>query len=167
MGLAEGKHEVEIRSHFLSTSSKGTPCVEIDFADDAGNTITAYRYLSPAALKYALRDLANCGWDGAACGWAVSELNGTDVLVGNRVRIVVEEDLYDGKVRAKVASIYPLRTTLGGEMAQELDAQIRAMVRDLPPEDVPGGAATPVKREEPGPKKDPTDEDFNFDDIPF
>jgi len=131
--IGAGRHEVKIVSHVLTKSSqKGTPCMAVVFEDDAGEHITYYGYLSDAALEYTLKALAAMGWDAAQHDGRIDVLNGTDLLLGHKVEIVVDEEEYEGKVRAKVRFVNEIGGGMGERMAPEegrsFAAQLRAKI---------------------------------------
>jgi hypothetical protein len=99
-----GKHEATVTGAFLSESSKGTPCVQIEF-DANGDTGTAWLYLSDAAFERAVKTLRD------AFGFDDDFETLPDQLVGKQCQIVVEEEADDkGVLRPRVKWINPLRS---------------------------------------------------------
>ncbi len=118
--IGAGRHEVRVVSHALTKSGqKGTPCVAVTFEDDVGQRITWFGYLTDAALEWTLKALAAMGWDSNASDGRIDSLNGTDLLAGNRVEIVVEEEEYEGKLRPKVRWVNEIGGGVGDRMAPD------------------------------------------------
>ena len=128
--IGKGKHEVGIRSTCLTKSGKnGTPCVAVVFEDDVGETVTYWGYLTDAALQYTLKSLAAMGWDSAEHDGRIDTLDGTDLLVGRKVEIVVDEEEFEGKVRSKVKFVNEIGGGLGERMAPEESKSFAAQLR--------------------------------------
>jgi hypothetical protein len=102
--MIPGKHQATVTGAFLSESSKGTPCVQIEF-DAAGETATAWLYLSDAAFERAVKTLRD------AFGFDDDFETLPDQLIGKQCQIVVEEEADDkGNLRPRVKWINPLRS---------------------------------------------------------
>jgi len=128
--IGRGRHEVGIRSTQLTVSGeKGTPCVSVLFEDETGDTITYWGYLTDAALQYTLKSLAAMGWDSAEHDGRIDTLNETDLLVGRKVEIVVDEEEFEGKVRSKVKFVNEIGGGLGERMAPEESKSFAAQLR--------------------------------------
>jgi len=99
-----GKHTATVIAAALTESSKGTPCVQIEF-DASGETITAWLYLSDAAFERSVKTLRD------AFGFDDEFENLADQLVGQKCQIVVEEEADDkGQLRPRVKWINALRS---------------------------------------------------------
>ena len=99
-----GKHTATVIAAALTESSKGTPCVQIEF-DASGETITAWLYLSDAAFERSVKTLRD------AFGFDDEFENLADQLVGQKCQIVVEEEADDkGQLRPRVKWINSLRS---------------------------------------------------------
>jgi hypothetical protein len=99
-----GKHQATVTGAFLSESSKGTPCVQIEF-DANGDTATAWLYLSDAAFERAVKTLRD------AFGFDDDFETLPDQLVGKQCQIVVEYEADDkGVLRPRVKWINSLRS---------------------------------------------------------
>jgi hypothetical protein len=99
-----GKHHATVTAAALSESSKGTPCVQIEF-DANGDTITAWLYLSDAAFERAVKTLRD------AFGFDDDFETLPDQLIGKQCQIVVEEEADDkGNLRPRVKWINSLRS---------------------------------------------------------
>jgi hypothetical protein len=170
---------VRIASHGLSRSGqKGTPCIAVVFEDEAGQRITYYGYLTDAALEYTVRALETMGWKPAEHDWRVDVLNDTDLLVGNLVEIVVEEEEYEGKVRSKVRFVNEIGGAMGERMPPDeavvfaTDLRARILTSKGPsPSKSPGAKPPPRRPAPPARQPVPADpgpvDDFNLDDVPF
>ena len=116
----------------------------LGFENQAGDYITWYGSLSPAALPYTIERLRNAGWTG-------NDLSTIGSLVGKVCDIKVGEDTYNGTTSLKVTGIYapkkyePKKTDAATvkSIAQQYAAQIAALDADEPPppsdSDAPGG----------------------------
>jgi len=99
-----GKHTATVYGAFLSESSKGTPCVQIEF-DASGETITAWLYLSDAAFERSVKTLRE------AFGFDDDFETLAQQLVEKQCQIVVEEEADDkGVLRPRVKWINSLRS---------------------------------------------------------
>ena len=99
-----GKHTATVTGAFLSESSKGTPCVQIEF-DASGETITAWLYLSDAAFERSVKTLRD------AFGFDDDFETLAQQLVEKQCQIVVEEEADDkGNLRPRVKWINSLRS---------------------------------------------------------
>jgi hypothetical protein len=99
-----GKYQATVTGAFLSESSKGTPCVQIEF-DANGDSATAWLYLSDAAFERAVKTLRD------AFGFDDDFETLPDQLVGKQCQIVVEEEADDkGVLRPRVKWINSLRS---------------------------------------------------------
>lgn len=101
--IPEGTHLVRVHSTFLGKSKNTqTGYVGVVFEDDAGDTITAYLYTSDKAIGRTVETLELLGWDLQANNGDLSTLHETPLLHGRQSEIVVENETYEGKTRAKV-----------------------------------------------------------------
>lgn len=190
--IGAGTWEVAVEQHYLAKSSKGTPCVEVVLQDiESLARITYFGYLSDAALEYTLKSLETMGWNPHEHDGRITSLNGTELLVGNVVQIVVEEEEFEGKLRPKVKWINPSGGGIVGDPMEEKEAE--AFSVDLrkkifshagPKPSTRPGPARPPKRNDvqrkarelpqesraglPGVSQQPDfSDDFDLDDIPF
>jgi hypothetical protein len=111
MSVAPGTYEegqTFITGSALKKGKNEDLVVEIYFLID-GETITAYLYTTPDAWVYTEKKLRACGFDPAEHNWDLSPLNEDDKaknpITGNRPRVVVEENTYNGKISSKVGWI--------------------------------------------------------------
>lgn len=166
--IGKGKHEVGIRSTCLTKSGqKGTPCVAVVFEDDIGETITYWGYLTDAALEYTMKSLAAMGWKAEDHDGRIDSLDGTDLLVGKKVEIVVDEEEYEGKVRSKVKFINEIGGGVGERMAP---AEASAFAAELRKKLLSMKGPKPSTRPAPARKAEPVAADqggVNLDDCPF
>jgi len=132
-----GKHHATVTAAALSESSKGTPCVQIEF-DSAGETATAWLYLSDAAFERAVKTLRD------AFGFDDDFETLADQLVGKECQIVVEEEADDkGNLRPRIKWINSLRSaprplSNAEVLTAKLSAKASRIVREV-------GASAPKK----------------------
>lgn len=82
-------------------SDTGSEFIQITFTTDEHETITAWRYLTPAAFEYTVQNLREVfGIDNDAEKWP-SQID------GKRCSIVTEFEQYDGKTASKSATSTP------------------------------------------------------------
>ena len=166
-GIGKGKHTVGILSTCLTKSGqKQTPCVAVVFEDEVGDTITYWGYLTDAALEYTMKSLAAMGWDSAKHDGRIDTLDGTDLLVGHKVEIVVDEEEYDGKVRAKVKFV----NEIGGGLGERMDpAEASSFAAELRKKILAMGGPKPSTRPAPARKPEPAmaESVIDLDNPPF
>lgn len=174
--IQAGTWDVVVDATFLGKSpKKGTGYVAVRFKDDVGDTITAYLYTSDAALGRTVETLEALGWSVEANNGDVSTLHETQLLVGAKAEIVVENEEYEGKVRPKVKWI---NDPNGGGRAEGMapsDAQafaaaLRAKVYGTRLGKAPASkpAARPAARPAPSKATAPPDDQGGDDsDLPF
>jgi hypothetical protein len=152
-----GKHVATVTAAALSESSKGTPCVQIEF-DANGETATAWLYLSDAAFERAVKTLRD------AFGFDDDFETLADQLVGKECQIVVEEEADDkGVLRPRIKWINSLRSaprplSNAEVLTAKLSAKASRIVREV-------GAATraPAPAAKPGVRAPVV----NSDEVPF
>ena len=162
--MPAGTHVVNVTSHVISKSKvKGTPCVNIGFANEAGQHITYYGYLSAGALPYTMEALEVLGWDAKASGGRIDALNGSMLLVGAECQIEVEEEEFDGKKTLKVKWVNEIGGGFAAEMEKEnaeaLSLELRALVLEHASGPKPQQAKTPDAPETPA---EPAEDDMPF-----
>jgi len=126
--MEAGTHVARIVSTAIGTTKKGEPQVLIRFENDHGEHITWYGYFSHKALPYTLERLKTCGWDAVANGNDVSSLHQSEMLVGNQVELVCEEEEYEGKPRVRVQWINSLGSTLSIDEARDIGAKVKGVI---------------------------------------
>jgi hypothetical protein len=143
------RHEVTIKSAQFGESQTGTPFIELPGYNDAGETISAWLYLSPAAFDRTVRVLREVfGFD-----------NNFDTLIGQvegkRCAFATEFETHEGKERLKVKWVNPIRTSTPIKDAGALSrfSQMAARVANEAPK-----AASTVTKAAPAPKA--ADADF-------
>lgn len=132
--LANGEYEATAlpEESTLGESSTGTPRVEVQFyvqtpAEEHGQKILWYGYLTPAAMPRTVAALRHMGWTG-------NDLRDLTSIGKNNVELVVEGEEYNGKTYPRVKWV----NSLGGRrvvidptkklaMARAIAAQIQAM----------------------------------------
>lgn len=125
-----GKHVATVTTAALSKSSKGTPCIQIEF-ESAGETATSWLYLSDAAFENSVKTLRDAfGFDD---NFETLEAQ----LIGRKCQIVVQEEANDkGELRPRVKWINPLRSaprplSNAEELKAKLTAKAARLVRDV------------------------------------
>jgi hypothetical protein len=123
MTIEDGTYEAKpLPGALLGVTGKGTECVgvEFEFVGDEGNKhrISWYGYFSEKTVERTIEALRFCGWTGNDLS-DLSEIGGRDDV---RVNLVIQNEEYEGKVRAKVQWV----NRAGGiAMANPLDADQR------------------------------------------
>lgn len=140
-----------VRAHGLSESTKGTPCVWVDFVFDAEKgpngeevSIKYFGYLTDKNMPYVLKALRALRW----AGQSVMDLDGTvdNSLVGQKAYLTTDMEEYNGKFTAKVKFINetefvankPIPEQVKRKLAAQFDAQIAQFHSENP---VPKAAA--------------------------
>ena len=147
------------------SAEKGTPYVSILFENEQGEDLTAFLYLSDAALERTVRTLREV--------FGFNDDFGTikEQVTGKQASIVVEAEEFGGKTRMKVKWI----NTVGGgsgkplENASTLLAQLSARAKRIPAA-APAAARTaaPAARPAPSAKPAPAPKPAAVDeDVPF
>lgn len=171
--LCEGTHTVYVTRTNLGGDEQGkTPFVAVGFDNGEGATITAYLYLSEKAWPIAAKSLKTLGWDPIANGMQFDQLDADpSPIAGNQVDIVVEEEMYEGKLRSKVKWINPvgglvperMDPTQARSFAARLKAKLSGVAVDLgdvkPP---PAERRLPRQPQANGSAQKPADEDLPF-----
>lgn len=178
--IQAGTWPVEVDATFLGKSSKkGTGYVGVRFKDETGDTITAYLYTSDAAIARTVETLERLGWSLSASNGDLFTLHETNLIVGAKCEIVVEDEEYDGKWRPKVKWINELggggrAEGMAAEEARSFAAALRAKVYgakagQAPAAGKPAQKASPRPAPKPSPKPAsvPPSEPEGDDDIPF
>ena len=144
------------------SAEKGTPYVSILFETEQGEDLTAFLYLSDAALERTVRTLREV--------FGFNDDFGTvkEQVTGKQASIVVEAEEYEGKSRMKVKWI----NTVGGSSGKPLEnagtllAQLSAKAKRIPasaPVAARAATAAPrAARPAPAPKTAHVDEDAPF-----
>ena len=132
--LPIGTHLVRVKSTALGTTSTGKTQIAVAFENEHGHA-TWYGYFTPASVPYTLERLNNCGWNSAEHNHDVASLHESQLLVGNEVEIVIEEEMdNEGRARLKVAWVNRpgegggLRNKLSAEEARRVGADLRALI---------------------------------------
>jgi len=125
-----GKHVATVTTAALSESSKGTPCIQIEF-ESAGETSTAWLYLSDKAFENSVKTLRDAfGFDD---DFETLEAQ----LIGRKCQVVVEEEADDkGNLKPRVKWINSLRSTPrplsnAEELKAKLTAKAARLLRDV------------------------------------
>jgi len=131
MSLEPGTYTARCIDAQLGETKKGTPQIVLEFevvGDNAwaGSRITAYCFLTEAAMDRSLESLRYCGWRGAD----LSDLSG---VMDNDVELVVKDETYEGKTFPRVQWINRpggksggARAPLAADKAAAVNQRIRA-----------------------------------------
>ena len=145
------RHDVTVKTAEYGESEKGTPFVQINFENAAGDHITGWVYLSDAALKGALKTLRDAfGFDG-------NFETLIEQITGKPCSITTEFETFDNKERLKVKWINSLRTppkvlSGGNAFLKNLTAQAARIPAEAPraakPAAPKAAPAKPVQKED-------------------
>lgn len=99
--IPAGRHRARADRGELTAAKTGTPMVYVSFIllDMPGKTISWYGYLSEKSEERTIESLRTAGWAG-------DDISRLDGLGDREVSLVVEWEEYDGRIRARVKSIY-------------------------------------------------------------
>ena len=162
MLLGEGKYEVEITDAYMTESKNGTPGLVFRFENLQGHQ-EVIRYVTPATTDYVIKDLETMGFPRAKLSDMANLEKLKEFVKGNSVRIVVEDEEYEGNVRPKVRWINP-----PGAMKKEtpqLKQNIFALLNGKAPALM---SAPPSRAAAPAPASDiPPNTPFDDSETPF
>ena len=128
-----GRYTATVESAELGQSEKGTPFLALLCKTDQGEELTAYLYLSDAAVERTVKTLRE------VFAFDNSFESVVQQVTGKPCSIVVEAEEYEGKTRMKVKWV----NSVGGSSAKPLEnsatllAQLSAKAKRIP-------AATPT-----------------------
>lgn len=106
MLLGEGKYEVEVVDAYMTESKNGTPGLVFRFENLEGHQ-ESIRWITPATTDYVIKDLETMGFPRAKLSDMANLDKLKDFVKGNSVKIVVEDEEYEGNVTPKVKWINP------------------------------------------------------------
>ena len=160
-----GRYTATVESAELGQSEKGTPLLALLCKTDQGEELTAYLYLSDAAVERTVKTLRE------VFAFDNSFESVVQQVTGKPCSIVVEAEEYEGKSRMKVKWI----NTVGGvsgkplENAVSLLAQLSARAKRIPAAAPTAArtapvAARPAQVARPAPAPKPA---VLEDDVPF
>jgi hypothetical protein len=130
MTLTAGTFNARGVSAGLGFTSNGAPqvAVELKVLDEGfvGETITWFGYFTEGTHERTIESLRTLGWKG-------DDLDNLDGIADNDVRIVLDEEEYDGKTRLKVKWInkaggLALKTPMTPEQARAFARQMKGAV---------------------------------------
>ena len=160
-----GRYTATVESAELGQSDKGTPFLSLACKTDQGEELTAYLYLSDAAVERTVKTLREV--------FAFDNNFETVVqqVTGRTCSIVVEAEEYEGKTRMKVKWV----NTVGGSTAKPLDnassllAQLSAKAKRIPAAaPMAGRTAQPAARPDPAARPAQAAKSAALDeDVPF
>jgi hypothetical protein len=141
-----GRYTATVESAELGQSEKGTPFLALACKNEAGDELTAYLYLSDAAVERSVKTLREV--------FAFDNNFETVVqqVTGRTCSIVVEMETFEGKERAKIKWV----NTVGGSTSKPLDnaasllAQLSAKAKRIPAA-APSAASAPRAAARPAP----------------
>lgn len=157
-----GDYATKVITSEFGQSNSGKPFFTLEFANDDGDTIRGWLYLSDEALPYTVKTLKDA-----------FDFDGNFENLSNQVnqkecRIVVKLEEYEGKERAKVQFINNIN---GGYKAKTLEGgtsflkQLSEKAKRLPVQaaKAPSRAAPPSRFARPAPARSSTqDDDTSF-----
>jgi hypothetical protein len=191
MALRDGQWEVRARvaRSLLGVTGTGKQqlAVTFEYLDENNEKrfVTAYQFFTDAALPWTVEALRALGWDPEANNWDILTLDGTDVLKGREVALVLEEEEYEGKRRTKVRFINALGGAgverLAPDQAKSFASDLRRRLMQAAPPKAGGAKGGAAKKPAPSPSPAPkaaagqgasapgkdSSPDLNLDDIPF
>lgn len=101
-----GSHEVQVASISLRRSRRGTDMLVIEFVDDRGRHIRWYGFWhTEKSYEWLSEILTMLGWDPIEHKWDLSQIVGTERLVGVPCQIQVVPSEYDGHKSRRVMSV--------------------------------------------------------------
>lgn len=125
--MDDGRYKGRAAGAALGFSSGGTQQIAVSLSPSegpfAGDAITWYGFFTPDAQEMTFRQLRTLGWTGDD----LTDLTGIDA---NEVSFTVKSEEYQGKVRQKVAGIFPLggvvlKDRMSPEQAKAFAAQMK------------------------------------------
>lgn len=149
-----GRYTATVESAELGQSEKGTPFLALLCKTEQGEELTAFQYMSEAALKGTSDMLIEVF--GVYLKNDPTEAELIQSVTGKPCSIVVVEDEYEGKTRLKVKYVNPV----GGGRVKPLDnassvlAQICAKAKRIPAA-APSAASAPRAAARPAPAAAP------------
>lgn len=142
--MENGTYRGKALGAVLGETSKGAEQVAIEFGFfDAENTrYTYFGTFGEKALEHTLKALRTAGWKGDDLS-DLSSIGGPDAP---EVDLVVENEEYEGKVRAKIKWVNPrgglsLKAPLPADKAKAFAARMRAQVAAFDATNGRGGAS--------------------------
>ena len=123
-----GRYTATVQSAELGQSDKGTPFLSLACKTDQGEELTAYLYLSDAAVERTVKTLRE------VFAFDNSFESVVQQVTGKPCSIVVEAEEYEGKTRMKIKWV----NSVGGSSAKPLDnaasllAQLSAKAKRIP-----------------------------------
>lgn len=160
-----GRYTATVENAELGQSEKGTPFIALLCRTEQGDELTAYLYLSDAAIERTVKTLRE------VFAFDNSFESVVQQVTGKPCSIVVEAETYEGKERMKVKWV----NAVGGSTAKPLDnaasllAQLSAKAKRIPAA-APAAARTaaPAARPAPSAKPAPAPKPAAVDeDVPF
>ena len=145
-----GRHTATVESAELGQSEKGTPFLSLLCKNEQGEELTAYLYLSDAAIERTVKTLRE------VFGFDNNFESVVQQVTGKPCSIVVEAEEYEGKTRMKVKWV----NTVGGSSAKPLDnaasllASLSAKAKRIPAA-APAAARTAAPAARPAPAAKP------------
>ena len=158
MLLPEGKYEVEVVDAYMTESKNGTPGLVFRFENLQGHQ-EVIRYVTPATTDFVIKDLETMGFPRAKLSDMANLDKLKEFVKGNSVRIVVEDEEYEGNVTPKVKWINP-----PGAMKKEtpqLKQNIFAVLNGKAP------ALTSAPRSRAAASEPPPNTPMDIEDVPF
>ena len=155
MRLDIGTHEVEVTGAGLTESQGGTPGIIVYFKNEHGDMDTTM-WVTEKTAVFVSKNLTTLGFDTSLLGgddWLSQLENVGATIKGNRVKIVCDEETYQGKTEVKVKWINDATRVAAGSSKQRLAALLSGK---------PAGLVSAPRRQEPPPSAPLTDDDLPF-----
>lgn len=105
---------------FRESKNKGTLSLCVIFQTEHG-TLYGDFYLTERTIEKTIEKITAMGWEGTD----LQELNYGTVLRGNKCRISVEHEEFDGKTRAKVGWVNPIDWQPGLSHDDEMAVKVK------------------------------------------
>jgi len=113
--ITPGTHKARATKSVLTKSSKGTPCMQVEFElIDLGEHITWWGYFATSKnQEMTLKQLRHCGWSN-------DDLQAAEGIGDALVDLVIKKETYEGEEKLKVAWV----NKPGGGSGVSFDSQM-------------------------------------------
>lgn len=162
--LTTGKHNVEVLRASFTEAQSGTAGIYLEFGNEEGD-IDHTLWITPKTRDRAIETLGILGVDSAAIDDFGAICRIEDLIRGNWVSVVCEEEEYRGKWQVKVKWINPVRAEASADLKSRIYGALSG--KRAP---VNGPAAPPPAKRPPLPPASEPPPNYPFDDsdnVPF
>lgn len=142
-----GRYAATVAGAEFGESNNGTPFLRLDINTDAGESTSAWLYLSEKALPGSVRTLRD------AFGFDNDFETVVDQVVGKPCSITVEAEEYEGKERLRVKWVNGPRTTKPIDNQESFLKTLAAKAARIPKEAPKAGSAPTKPAPKPAPAK--------------